>query len=331
MRTRTHGGPLYGRTVVVTGAARGLGAAVARSLGARGARVALLGLEGGRLRDVAAASHAEAASWEVDVTDDAAMAEAAQEVRSRFGPVSVVVANAGVARGGLFADTDPYVWRRVVEVNLIGSAVTARSFLPDLLHTRGYYLQVASLASLGATPLMSGYCASKAGVESFAQSLRAELSPRGVAVGIGYLNWIDTDLFRAADHPGVLRELRAHLPPPARAVSSAGQVAERLAVAVERRRPSVYVPAWLRAVPPVRACVPPVVTRHARAWLPRLERDGHIEATGLLGAGGRADELRDSGPGPDPRAGGDAGPAGEAARGMPPAEGAGPSGVESRP
>ncbi|MFF8835871.1 short-chain dehydrogenase/reductase [Streptomyces sp. NPDC015130] len=310
MRTRTHGRALQGRTAVVTGAARGLGAALAWSFGERGARLALLGLEGERLEALAAASGAEAASWEVDVTDDAAMADAAREVRSRFGPVSVVVGNAGVAQGGLFADTDPYVWRRVVEVNLIGSAVTARSFLPDLLHTRGYYLQVASLAALGATPLMSAYCASKAGVESFAQSLRAELSPRGVTVGIGYLNWIDTDMVRDADRHAVLRALRAHMPPPARRVSSAARVAERLTTAVDRRQTSVYVPAWLRAVQAVRACVPPVVTRDARAWLPGLEREERFEATGLLGAGGRADEQRDSVGRPGPAARGNAGPPG---------------------
>ncbi|MEV4937270.1 SDR family oxidoreductase [Streptomyces zaomyceticus] len=310
MRTRRHARPLEGRTVVVTGAARGLGAALARSFGERGARLALLGLEGGRLEEVAAWSCAEAASWEVDVTDDVAMADTARQVRSRFGPASVVVGNAGVAQGGLFADTDPWVWRRVIEVNLIGSAVTARRFLPDLLDTRGYYLQVASLAALGATPMMSAYCASKAGVESFAQSLRAELSARGVTVGIAYLNWIDTDLIRDADEHAVLRVLRAHMPPPARGKSSAARVAERLAVAAERRETSVHVPAWVRAVQPVRACVPAVVTRYTRARLPRLERAERLEATGLLGAGGRADELRAGGRGPCPAERGSPGPPG---------------------
>ncbi|MCZ9339810.1 SDR family NAD(P)-dependent oxidoreductase, partial [Streptomyces sp. TRM76130] len=70
---------------------------------------------------------------------------------------------------------------------LVGSAVTARSFLPDLFATRGYHLQVASLASIGAAPLMSAYCASKAGVESFAQALRAEVAHRRVGVGIAYI------------------------------------------------------------------------------------------------------------------------------------------------
>ncbi|MGW6613262.1 SDR family oxidoreductase [Streptomyces erythrochromogenes] len=286
--------PLRGRTVVVTGAARGLGAALARAFDERGARVALLGHQGRRLQEVADSLHNESACWEVDVTDDAGMADAARQVRSRLGPASVVVGNAGVAEGGPFADSDPQVWRRVIEVNLIGSAATARCFLPDLLDTHGYYLQVASLASMGTSPLMSAYCASKAGVESFAHALRAELAHRGVAVGIAYINWTDTDMVRDADRHAVLRELRAHMPAPARKVYPAAQVADRLATAAERRASSVYMPAWLRAVQPVRAALPPLVTRIARSELPRLERTQPFEATGLLGVGGRADERRDT-------------------------------------
>ncbi|MFD3543313.1 SDR family oxidoreductase [Streptomyces sp. NPDC058662] len=288
MSTRTRAQPLAGRTVVVTGAARGVGAALARAFDARGARLALLGLEGPRLAEVAGTLHHDCASWEVDVTDDAAMADTARRVTARLGQASLVVSNAGVAEGGPFAESDPQVWRRVIEVNLVGSAVTARAFLPDLLDTRGYLLQVASLAAMGTAPLMSAYCASKAGVESFAHALRAELAHRGVGVGIAYINWTDTDMIRDADRHAVLRELRAHMPAPARKVYPADQVAERLAAAAQRRKASVYVPAWLRAVQPVRAFLPPVVTRVARTELPRLERAVPFEATGLLGAGGRA-------------------------------------------
>lgn len=139
---------------------------------------------------------------------------------------------------------------------------------------------------------MSAYCASKAGVESFAHALRAELAHRGVAVGIAYINWTDTDMIRDADRHAVLRELRAHMPPPARKVYPVSQVADKLAAAAQRRATSVYVPAWLRAVQPVRACLPAVVAHIARTELPRLERTQRFEATGLLGAGGRADDRR---------------------------------------
>ncbi|MYT19678.1 SDR family NAD(P)-dependent oxidoreductase, partial [Streptomyces sp. SID7760] len=230
-------------------------------------------------------------TWcQADVTDDAAMADAAAHVAARLGPASVVVANAGIAEGGPFADSDPVSWRRVVEVNLIGSAATARSFLPALLTTGGVYLQVTSLAAMGTSPLMSAYCASKAGAESLAHALRAELAHEGVGVTVAYINWVDTDMTREADQYPVLRELRAHMPRPARKVYPAAHVAARLVAAVERRRASVYVPAWLRAVQPVRAFLPPIVTHIARTELPRLARTAPFEATGMLGAGGQADE-----------------------------------------
>ncbi|MGV9253861.1 SDR family oxidoreductase [Streptomyces sp. NPDC003697] len=284
--------PLRGRTVVVTGAARGLGAALARALADRGARLALLGHEKPELDAVAASLPTPALALEVDVTDGEALDLAARQVRERLGRPSAVVANAGVAEGGPFATSDLASWRRVVDVNLGGSAQTARTFLPDLLETAGYYLQVASLASLGAAPMMSAYCASKAGVEAFAHSLQAEVAHRGTAVGIAYINWTDTDMIRDADRYPVLRELRKHMPPPARRVHSADHVAARLARAVERRRTAVYVPAWLRLAQVARAALPPVVLRVSRHEIPRLESEQPLAATGLLGAGGRVDEHR---------------------------------------
>ena len=287
--------PLTGRLAVVTGAARGIGAGIARELVRRGARVVLLGLEGEKLARVAASLPVEAHSFEVDVTDDRAMDRVASRIRSLAGRPSVVVANAGVAEGGPFADSDPVTWRRVVEVNLVGSAVTARAFLPDLLATRGYFLQIASTAAFGAAPMMSAYCASKAGAESFAQSLRAELAHRGVGVGIGYLSWTGTDMIRDADQHAVLRELRSRMPSPARRVHPVGTVAERMVTGIEHRSATAYAPAWLRFAQPVRPILPLLVTWLSKRELPRLAERERLEATGLLGAGGAASR-RASGP-----------------------------------
>ncbi|MFE2537860.1 SDR family oxidoreductase [Streptomyces sp. NPDC059371] len=275
--------PLDGRVAVVTGAARGLGEAVARELARRGARLALLGLEEEELARVAASLPTTAKHWFVDVTDDDAMRHVADEVRRSLGPPSVVVANAGIAEGGPFDESDPALWRRVIEVNLIGSAITLRSFLPSLTATHGYYLQIASLASIGASPMMSAYCASKAGVESFVHAMGAELAPRATGVGIAYLNWMDTDMIRDADQHAVLRELRSKMPRPARKVHPVDVVAARLANAVERRSPAVYVPAWLSMVQVVRAALPPLVTRLARRSLTRTS----FAPTGALGTGGQ--------------------------------------------
>ncbi|MEU7102661.1 SDR family oxidoreductase [Streptomyces longwoodensis] len=283
--------PLKNRTVVVTGAARGLGAALAYEIAGRGARVALLGHEKDLLDELATRLPTPALALETDVTDLPALREAADRTRRTLGPPSAVVANAGVADGGPFTATDPAEWRRVIDVNLTGSAQTARAFLPDLDATAGYYLQIASLAALGAAPLMSAYCASKAGVEAFTHSLRAEVASRGVAVGIAYLNWTDTDMIRDADRYTVLRELRGHMPGPARHVYGVDRIAHRIVNGLERRRTAVYAPPWLRLVQPVRAALPPVVLRAARRDLARLEAEGSLEPTGLLGAGGEADRL----------------------------------------
>ncbi|WP_418960838.1 SDR family oxidoreductase [Streptomyces tritici] len=279
-----------GRTAVVTGAARGLGAGLARRLAGCGMRVALLGREHATLALVAETLGTESHVVEVDVTDDAAMERAAEEVTRTLGAPSVVIANAGVAEGGPFETSDPDTWRRVVEVNLVGSAVTARAFLPGLRSTRGYFLQIASTAAFGAAPMMSAYCASKAGVEAFARSLRAEVAHRGVGVGVAYLHWTDTAMVRDVDRHAVLRELRGHMPAPARRVHSVDRVSTWLVRGVARRSASVYAPPWLRLAQAGRPIFPLAVDLQSRRELPRLMREHPFEQTGLLGEGGRIEE-----------------------------------------
>ncbi|CAM5273991.1 MULTISPECIES: SDR family oxidoreductase [Streptomyces] len=278
-----------GRVAVVTGAARGVGAATARRLAERGLRVALIGRELGTLEKVARSLPTESCSLEVDVTDEAALRGAARSVAERMGPASVVVANAGIAAAGPFATTEAALWDRVIAVNLLGSAATARAFLPQLVRTRGYLLQVASTAAFGSAPLMSAYCASKAGVESYAQALRTELEPEGVQVGIAYLHWTGTGMIEGIEAHPVLRELRAHQPGPGSRVHSAEQVAGWLVRGVERRAAAVYAPRWLRLVQPLRPVLPLVVSHIARRSLARMPARELRRTTGVLGPGGRAD------------------------------------------
>ncbi|MFF8608117.1 SDR family oxidoreductase [Streptomyces sp. NPDC015346] len=310
----TGASPLRGRTAVVTGAARGVGEQVALALARRGARVALVGHEEAGLARVAArcrAAGGTAHPWPADVTDEERMRAVAREVGRRLGPASVVVANAGIAAGGPFDRTDPATWRRIVEVNLLGSAVTARVFLPALRSTRGHYLQVSSLAAIAPSPMMTAYGASKAGVEAFAYALRAEVAHLGVTVGVARLAWTDTDMIRAAEEHPVMRELRHHMAWPASRVRSLDGVGERLARGIERRRPAVNLPPWLRAVRAAAPLLPGLVARHARHVLPRLD-DADLAPTGLLGPGGAADRARteleprtglESHSGPEPRTG----------------------------
>ncbi|HTJ72219.1 MAG TPA: SDR family oxidoreductase [Actinospica sp.] len=246
--------PLTGKTAVVTGAARGIGAALAASLARRGANVALVGLEPDELEQAAKACRAQtvanagAAVWEADITDKARMSEVATEVSDHFGAIDVVVANAGIAIGGPFVDSDPANFDRVIEINLLGSIATARAMLPALTRSRGYLLQVASLAALTPTPLMAAYCTSKSGVEAFAHSLRSEVRPDGVDVGVAYLSWTDTDMVRGADQDDVLAEMRARLPWPANKTGKLEPAVERLATGIVRRSAHVYGQPWVRSM-----------------------------------------------------------------------------------
>ncbi|MFE2536726.1 SDR family oxidoreductase [Streptomyces sp. NPDC059371] len=281
---------LEGQVAVVTGAARGVGELLARKISARGAKVALVGLEADELKRVSERLRGESDHWYADVTDHEAMARVAREVEQRFGKVDIVVANAGVASGGPFVDSDPVAWRRVIEVNLIGSAVTARAFLPALMASRGYLLQIASLAAMTPAPMMSAYCASKSGVEAYAHSLRAEVGHKGVRVGVGYLSWTDTDMVRGADQDDVMRELRQRLPWPSNKTYPLGPAVDRIVAGVERRSSHVYAQWWLRGMQGIRGYLPGVIgsvgQREMRRFEPRL---GAVR-TGLVGAGGAADE-----------------------------------------
>jgi NAD(P)-dependent dehydrogenase (short-subunit alcohol dehydrogenase family) len=281
---------LEGQVAVVTGAARGVGELLARKLSARGARIALVGLEPDALKQVGERLHGESAHWHADVTDHEAMTRVAAEVRERFGKVDIVVANAGVASGGPFTESDPEAWRRVIEVNLIGSAVTGRAFLPALTESRGYLLQIASLAAITPAPMMTAYCASKSGVEAYAHSLRAEVGHRGVRVGVAYLSWTDTDMVRGADQDDVMRELRQRLPWPANKTYPLGPAVDRIVAGIERRAGHVYGQWWLRGTQGVRGYLPGIIgtvgQREMRRFADRLTG----VRTGLVGAGGAADE-----------------------------------------
>jgi NAD(P)-dependent dehydrogenase (short-subunit alcohol dehydrogenase family) len=281
--------PLPGRVAVVTGAARGVGEALARRLSGAGMRVALIGREEKTLCRAAASLPSPGVCIEADVTDRAALDRAARQVAQRLGPADVVVANAGIAVGGPFERTAADLWQRVIDVNLVGAANTARAFLPQLTRTHGYFLQIASTAAFGSAPMMSAYCASKAGAESFARALRGEVEPDGVTVGIAYLHWTGTDMVSGIDDHPVLRALRENQPWFARRVHTPAQVADWLTAGIARRAHQVYAPPWLRWCQPLRPLFPALVARIARRELRNRSRAELAADVGVLGAGGRAD------------------------------------------
>ncbi|MBX5443123.1 MAG: SDR family NAD(P)-dependent oxidoreductase [Solirubrobacteraceae bacterium] len=246
--------PVTGRVVLVTGAARGIGAATARELHARGARLSLVGLEPERLAALAEELGRDAAWFEADVTDPQALRAAVDGTVERFGGIDVVLANAGVAPVGTVTTLDDAAWERTIEVNLLGVYRTIRATLPHVIERRGYVLPIASLAAALHAPLMSSYAASKAGVEALANALRAELAPKGVAVGCAYFSYIDTDMVREAHaHPATQKAgLFGGVAPLSAAVAA-------LADAIERRARRACAPRWVGPVLWARGVVNPLV------------------------------------------------------------------------
>jgi NAD(P)-dependent dehydrogenase (short-subunit alcohol dehydrogenase family) len=238
---------LQGRTILITGAARGIGAESARKLAARGANLALVGLEPEELGRVAEQCGPNAAAFEADITDVDALGEAVEAAVERFGGIDVVVANAGVAPTGMVRSMDPAAFERTIEVNLLGVWRTVRACLPHVIERRGYVLTIASLAAVSHGPGMAPYSAAKAGVEAFADSLRAEVRHLGVGVGVAYFAFIDTDMVRGADAHPVFGGLRAKLPGPLSKTYPLSEVGDAVVDGIARRRRWVTVPSWIRA------------------------------------------------------------------------------------
>ena len=295
---------VQGKTVLITGAARGIGAESARRLAAQGARVSLVGLEPEELQRVAAQCGPDAAAFEADVTHTGALERAVEATVERFGGIDVVVANAGIAPVGSVRLIDPAAFERTIEVNLLGVWRTVRACLPHVIERRGYVLVVASLAAAVHGAGFAAYSASKAGAEAFADSLRAEVRHLGVDVGVGYFSFIDTDMVRGGDaHPtlGGMRQRAGGLAAKTYPLSAVG---EAIADGIARRRRWIVVPPWARAVLVLRTALAPLLDRQSVAPAAEaealFERDvatrGAEAASQPVGPGGEAARERAADP-----------------------------------
>lgn len=256
------------KVVLITGAARGIGADTARQLVECGARVALLDRDGAAVKQTAANLGARAAGFEADVTDVASLDEAVRATVERFGGIDAVVANAGISGPTDPVDSvDPAAFEQVIEINLLGVWRTVRAAVPYVIERRGYVLCVASVAAVVPVPMMAAYGASKAGVEAFGRALRIELAPDDVHVGVAYFGHIDTDMVR--DLPG-LNQVLADLPGPLGRGLPVEDAASAIVRGIERRSAHVYAPRWVPALLALRgqlASLDPLLNR-----LPSLSR-----------------------------------------------------------
>ena len=270
---------LTDKVVLVTGPARGIGEALARAAAARGATLALVGLEPARLARLAAELGDRHSWFECDVTDQAALDRAVAATVAAHGGIDVVVANAGIATNGMVSVTPSDALARVIEVNLIGVIRTVRTTLDAITARRGYYLLISSAAALVAAPGIATYGAAKSGVEMFGNALRLELRHKGVAVGVAHPSWIDTDLVRDLQHDlATFRETVASLPGPFGTITPVADCAIQLVDAIGHRRRRVFIPKSLGAFSMIRQLLMnPIadllIARRAAKTIPTAEEE----------------------------------------------------------
>jgi NAD(P)-dependent dehydrogenase (short-subunit alcohol dehydrogenase family) len=256
---------LRDKVVLITGAARGIGAEAARQLVAKGAKVALVGLEPELLEQrVSELGAANAAWFEADVTDLEAQRRAAAGTVDRFGGIDVAIANAGIAAATPLVDGDVDIFDTIVRVNLGGVYRTLQATLPHVTARGGYVLPIASLAAAVHSPLMGAYSATKAGVEALANALRPEVAHTGTKVGCAYFSFIKTDMVARGFESDAGREAGRRMgrfgPDHAVPVARAGKVIVR---GIEERKRQVYAPGFVKAILMARTLVQPLSERQA--------------------------------------------------------------------
>ena len=194
--------PLTGRHALITGAGSGIGAAIARALAGAGARVSLAGRRREPLAVLAASLPAGAAVAieGFDVTDEAAIAAGVLRARAAFGPISILVNNAGEAPSASFEKTDKALWDRVLAVDLTGVYQVTHAILPDLKrHGAGARLiNIASTAGLVGYSYVAAYCAAKHGVVGLTRALALELARSGVTANAVCPGFTETPLIDRA-------------------------------------------------------------------------------------------------------------------------------------
>jgi NAD(P)-dependent dehydrogenase (short-subunit alcohol dehydrogenase family) len=253
-----------GRTVLITGAARGIGRATAERLHAAGANVALVGLEPERLRSLADELGERALCKEVDATDVDALRDAVAATVERFGGIDVAIANAGVHWNGALDSTPLEQIEREIEINLLGVVRTAHAVLPQVLARRGYLLNIASLAAAAHAPLMSAYAASKAGVEAFSDSVRLEVRGSGARVGCAYFGVIETDMVRDAYALPAVQRAQDLMPGFVRRPVPVERAVDAIEDGIRRRRARVWAPRYVGGALALRGLMQPLTELRAR-------------------------------------------------------------------
>jgi NAD(P)-dependent dehydrogenase (short-subunit alcohol dehydrogenase family) len=256
------GFPIHGKVALVTGAQKGIGFATARELQRRGAFVAMVDLDLEAVERSATEIGDRTLAIEADVTDLEAMEAVVSRVSEQLGPISIVVANAGIA-----PPTEPMhvidndAFERVVEVDLMGVWRTVRPALPQVIEQQGHIVVVASIYAFMNGVLATPYAMAKAGVEALGRSLRVELAPHGASAGVAYFGFIDTDMVRQAFADPIAREVEKAFPSFVTNRLTPDIAGAAIADGILKRQPRTIRPRWWAGWSTLRGIVNPLVDR----------------------------------------------------------------------
>ncbi len=194
---------LKGQLALVTGAAQGIGAAIAEALAREGAKVVLADIHAERAQGAAATLAGKGLDCigdALDVTDRAGVDAFAERITSTVGPISILVNNAGIGANMPLADQGaPKVWDDTIAVNLTGVFNVSRAFLPALKRTKGSIVNISSVVAFTSGFADAGYVASKGGVRSLTQKLCRELAPYGIRVNAIAPGYIETAMGNSSE------------------------------------------------------------------------------------------------------------------------------------
>jgi 3-oxoacyl-[acyl-carrier protein] reductase len=256
---------LRDKTVVVTGASRGIGAAIAEAVAGKGARVGLIARTDRELDTVIRRLGGRGATAVADVADATQLADALAALERDVGPPDVLVANAGIGAYGPFVDIELDELERLVNVNVLGTMYAIRAVLPGMISRRqGHIVTIGSIAGRIGSPFEAVYSATKFAGVGLTEALAVEVEPYGIGVSVVNPGPVSSNFGEARGHP-----YDRDRPKPV----SPERVAKVVVDAIERNRHEVYVPGVFR---------PAVVVRHL---VPRLLRWGSRRSF--------RDELRD--------------------------------------
>jgi 3-oxoacyl-[acyl-carrier protein] reductase len=241
---------LHDKVVVITGASRGIGAAVANAVVARGAHVGLIARTETDLDAILAAVGGRGGKAVADVGDRAALATAIAALETELGPTDVLVANAGIGAYGTFADMTIDEMERLVQVNVLGTMYAIKAVLPGMIARRsGHIVTIGSIAGRIGSPFEAVYSATKFAGVGLTEAMAVEVEHYGIGVSVVNPGPVATNFGDARGHPYD----RARPKP-----VSADEVAAAVVDSIEHGKRELYVPRWFRPAVVVRHLIPPM-------------------------------------------------------------------------